>query len=130
MNWNEIITLIRQSWPSVKAVYIYGSMVKGGVTSSSDVDIAVLSSVSLAARDRWDLSQKLALLLKRDVDLVDFKKASTVFQFQVVSTGERIFCDDPQWCEPVEDLIYSDYARLNEERKDILRDIKDRGSVF
>lgn len=40
------------------------------------------------------LAQKLADVLKRDVDLINFKKASTVFKVQVIAKGKHIYCTD------------------------------------
>jgi hypothetical protein len=78
----------------------------------------------------WDLKNELALRLAREVDLIDLAAASTVMQAQVVTRGERLFCSDSAYCETFEDRVLSAYARLNEGRRDILRDIRKRGSVY
>jgi len=64
------------------------------------------------------------------VDLIDLRSASTVMRAQVVSTGERLFCANEPACGEFEDRVYSDYARLNEERHHILNDIKARGRIY
>jgi hypothetical protein len=48
---------------------------------------------------------------------------------QIVANGERLFCRDLRRCEQFEGWVFSDYARLNEERRGILEDIRQRGTV-
>ena len=64
------------------------------------------------------------------MDLVDLKQAPTVFQFQVVSTGQRIYAKNINDCDSFENFVYKSYAKLNEERAEILKDIQKRGSVY
>jgi hypothetical protein len=70
------------------------------------------------------------LLLHRDVDLIDLRQASTVMRMQVVSTGESLFSADDPKREQFETMVYASYARLNEERRGILDDIRARGRVY
>jgi uncharacterized protein len=106
------------------------SQAKGTARPDSDVDLAVLSRVALSELRRFELAQELSTQLHRDVDLVDLRSASTVMRMQVISTGECLFtvCDRLQG--EFEDLVYSTYARLNEERREILNDVRTRGSIY
>ena len=79
---------------------------------------------------RFELAQELAGQLHRDVDLVDLRTASTVMRMQVLSTGTCLDTQDESARREFEMYAYSDYARLNEERKGILDDIRAHGSVY
>lgn len=79
---------------------------------------------------RWKLIQQLAVLLNRDVDLIDLSSASTVMQFQVVSTGERVFTHDLVSIEWWELKIYQLYLTLNDDRKPILEAIQQTGRIY
>jgi uncharacterized protein len=68
--------------------------------------------------------------LHRDVDLVDLRSASTVMRMQVISTGECLTAADEAARREFEMYTYSDYARLNEERRDILKRISASGLVY
>lgn len=70
------------------------------------------------------------MLAGRDVDLVDLRAASTVLRARVIAEGERLFCAAESLCAEFEDVAFSAYARLNEERRAILQDIQQRGSVY
>jgi hypothetical protein len=70
--------------------------------------------------ERWNLAQDLANLLKREVDLVDLRKASTVMRMQVISLGQYLYESNRQERDRFEDYVFSSYARLNEERKEIM----------
>jgi hypothetical protein len=69
-------------------------------------------------------------VLYRDVDLVDLLAASTVLRAQVIAYGERLYCGAQFACETFENYVFASYARLNEERDAILRDIRQRGQVY
>lgn len=51
-------------------------------------------------------------------------------QAQVVNTGRRLYCKDPFQVELFETTVFSSYVYLNEERREILRDIEERGSIY
>jgi hypothetical protein len=69
-------------------------------------------------------------MLKRNVDLVDLRAVPTDLQAQIVTKGQRHVLTNFEQIESFEDFVYSSYARLNEERKYILADIQQRGSVY
>jgi predicted nucleotidyltransferase len=129
MELGRAVALLRESLPGLIAVYEFGSTAAGVSRPGSDVDLAVLCDSPLRAEDRWALQEKVAAALGRDVDLVDLRRASTVMRMQVVSTGRVRFDGDPSARESFEDVVFSAYARLNEERAAILRDVAASGRV-
>ncbi len=112
------------------AIYLFGSVAADAVHESSDIDIAVLPHQPLPAENRWDLQQELAIALRVDVDLVDLLSASTVLRLQVVSTGELLFEGDAYKRAEFEMITFSMYARLNEERREILEKVRREGRVY
>jgi len=127
---DQLTALIQNSLPNVLAVYYFGSYGTAFERKDSDVDLAVLSGIPIENYFRWEVEQNIANFLGRDVDLVDLEKASTVFRFQVITGGERVFCSDVETCERYENYFFSSFARLNEERRGILTDIIKRGNVY
>ncbi|MFD2707117.1 type VII toxin-antitoxin system MntA family adenylyltransferase antitoxin [Salibacterium lacus] len=65
-----------------------GSFAKGTNRADSDVDIAFLTYTSIDTTAAFFTAEDLAARVGRDVQLVDIKKASMVFQMQIVSTGK------------------------------------------
>jgi len=126
----QMADVIQEKIPDVLGVYVFGSVAKGEAGQSSDVDLAVLAHRVLPAMDVWLLAQSLAQDAGMDVDLIDLRSASAVMRMQVIAEGQRIICEDDEACTIFEDFVFSDYARLNEERADILKDIEVRGSVY
>ncbi len=126
----EIIAILRERLPRLVAVYRFGSEVTRTTNRDSDLDVAVLCDKPLSTQTRFSLTGELVVVCGRPVDMIDLSTASTVIRAQVVSTGERLFCADLNRCELFEDITFSSYARLNEERGEILRDIKARESVY
>lgn len=130
MTRDDMVQMIRANLQDVQAIYLFGSESAGEQHAHSDIDFAIMSNATLPPMRLWGVSQELASRVSRDVDIVDLREASTVMRMQVVSTGERLFCMSEKRCEAFEDFVFSDYARLNEERAAILQDIRRRGSIY
>jgi uncharacterized protein len=130
MQLDGIVDTLRHRVPGCLAIYLFGSFATGGANRESDVDLAVLAQAPLADEERWHLAQTLAVALGRDVDLVDLRRASAVMRVQVIDSGKLLFESDATQRQEFEAMALSDYARLNEERRGILADIRARGSVY
>ena len=114
-----ITDTLKKEIPKLQALYIFGSYADGSATKISDIDIAYLTPEVLTAVEKWNLSQKLANLLSRDVDLVALNETNTIFRYQIISTSERIYGSGYE-VESFETLAYSFYLRFQEERKPIV----------
>ena len=130
MNETGLVEYIKKSIPDLIALYRFGSQAKGTARPDSDVDLAVLSRVALSELRRFELAQELATQLHRDVDLVDLRSASTVMRMQVISTGECLNAPGESARREFEMYAYSDYARLNEERREILKRVRMSGLIY
>lgn len=126
----HITQYLQEAIPTLEAIYLFGSYADGSFTPKSDIDIAFLAAKPIETLSRWALLQELAQKLKKEVDLVDLRSASTVMQFQVVSTGNRIFAADNKAIEWWELKVYQLYLTLNNDRKSILEAIHQSGSIY
>ncbi|HBY56685.1 MAG TPA: nucleotidyltransferase domain-containing protein [Candidatus Atribacteria bacterium] len=122
----EIIKNILSDTLAPSLIYIFGSISKDKVRKDSDIDIAILADRQIDEYKLFILSQKLADVLKREVDLVDLKKASTVFQIQIIKTGKLIYNSDNLQKMYFQMRAMREYAFLNEERMEIINKIKSR----
>lgn len=118
----EIIILLQEI--KIKFAYIFGSSVKGNFRKESDIDIAVYIEEDIDDYTVFMKAQEIAVKLNRDIDLVNLKKVSTVFAAQIISTGELIICGDINKKMEFEMNTLSQYAKLNEERAEILKHYK------
>ena len=130
MDDHELIEHIRKSVPSIIALYRFGSQAKGTARPDSDIDLAILARDPIPNIRRFEIAQELAAQLHLDVDLVDLRTASTVMRMQVLSTGTCLDAPDEPAHREFEMYAYSDYARLNEERREIVKGITERGVVY
>lgn len=110
-------------------IILFGSNLTGNTTFESDIDLAFLSRYKHTAYDVFMVSQELADMLGREVDLVDLSKSSTVFQARVMSTGKVIYCSDETKRMLFHMLALKKYARLNEERRVIMNKMVKGGSI-
>jgi predicted nucleotidyltransferase len=127
---DAIVRLVREHLGDVVAIYLFGSVARGDDVAGSDVDVAVLGRRPLHALERFDLQERVARALGRDVDLIDLRSASTVLRIQVLQGDVLLFDGDRFARQLFEATALSAYARLNEERREILKDIRARGSVY
>jgi predicted nucleotidyltransferase len=119
----------RTSLPGLLALYGFGSRVQGTGRADSDLDLAVLVSGHADPVALWTLAGELADIAGCTVDLLDLRAASTVMQYQVVTTGVRWWALDVQ-AAIYESAILSDMTALNEARAGLLADVAQRGSVY
>ena len=129
-----IVQRIRQAFSDVQAVYLFGSFAGGQPWPASDVDIALLLPFETAAEVgplcMTDLQHSLENLLMRDVDLINLREVSTVFQHEIVTRGKRLDCRDSLGCEEFEMLVMSYYQQLNMERREILEAFWKTGRAY
>ncbi|MEQ6341795.1 MAG: nucleotidyltransferase domain-containing protein [Gammaproteobacteria bacterium] len=113
------------------AVYLHGSFGTEYMRADSDIDLAFLSERPLALEKSMSFSAELQKACREDnLDIADLHRCDTVFVAHVVSSGERIYTGDETAAQRFEMTALSKYARLNEERAEIISAIKQRGSVF
>jgi predicted nucleotidyltransferase len=112
-------------------IIVFGSYAKGSTHQDSDIDVAFFSEDShLTSYDLFFIAQELADILKMEVDLVDVKKASTVFKSQIYTTGVVIYSKDETLLQKQQMTSLSMYAKLNEERAGILKNINESGCIY
>jgi uncharacterized protein len=121
-----IVQTILAHQPRTQAVYLFGSHAGGEPWPASDVDLAILLPPDTARQAGSlafsELRSRLEELVERDVDLVNLRLVSTVFQNEIIAGGRRVFCADEAVCDEFEALTLSFYQKLNAERAEILAD--------
>lgn len=125
-----VVEHICRAVPEVEAIYLFGSRARGQQSHDSDVDIAVLAASPLGPVFRFDLQESLAAEVGTSVDLVDLRAASTVLRVQIIDGGRLLYERDPLQRQLFEATALSAYARLNEERRGLIDDVKFRGTVY
>ncbi len=108
----------------IQGIYLFGSFNTEYQITESDLDLALLLDEKSDPLSIWQLAQAIALTINRDVDLIDLRAASTVFQYEIISSGTLVYCNDAKACDEFADLTYSMYLHFNDERKEIIDDIE------
>lgn len=110
---------------------LFGSYATGKVREDSDLDIAYFSKKEISDFERFIIAGQLANELKIEtVDLVDIKQIDTVFAAQIFFTGVLIYCKDENQFIKQRMKALSMYVTLNEQRKNILQEIDERGYIY
>lgn len=130
MDTHMIVQFLNQHIPDMIAIYQFGSQVHGTARPTSDMDLAVLARNPIPNERRFHIAQDLAAQLHCNVDLLDLRTASTVMRMQVLATGQCLDTRDDQAKAEFEMYAYADYARLNEERRELVKGITERGLIY
>jgi uncharacterized protein len=121
---NALSVLFPAVFPDTQAIYRYGSHGTAEERADSDADIGLLFHPAAAkhrnAADLLETRMALEDTLKKEVDLVNLRRASTVFQKEVIMADRRIYTGDAYAADEFEMLVLSFYQKLNEERAEIL----------
>jgi predicted nucleotidyltransferase len=126
MNFTAIL---QDRVPNLLAVYAFGSRIQGPARPDSDLDLAVLVAGYAEPLELWNLSGDLADLAGCAVDLLDLRAASTVMQYQIITTGQRWWARDAQ-AGIYEAAILSQKTALDQARAGLLADIAKEGRVY
>ncbi|MBA3238858.1 MAG: nucleotidyltransferase domain-containing protein [Parachlamydiaceae bacterium] len=122
------IDMLLRNIPDLFAIVLFGSYGHEYETSQSDLDLAFLSKSKQDVVYLWELAQNIAIELNRDVDLIDLRSSSTVFRFQILSSGKLIYCSNQKDFDFFENTTFAMYLNFQETRKEILNDYKERKS--
>lgn len=131
---DDIIETILQHYPETQAIYLFGSYGTEYERPESDADIALLLPPDVSPKTGYlvmtRLSSALESLLKRDVDLINLRRAPTVLRKEVVAADRRIYTGDGYAADEFEMLTLSMYQKLNEERAGIVKDAMAGGRLY
>lgn len=125
----DLVRTLQGRVPGLLAVYAFGSRVQGTAGPQSDLDLAVLVAGYADPVALWELSGELADLAGCPVDLLDLRAASTVMQYQIITTGQRWWASDSQ-AALYEAAALSEKTALDTARAGLLGDIQKRGSIY
>jgi predicted nucleotidyltransferase len=108
--------------PVVAAVYLLGSAAAGRLRADSDLDIALLPArgSSILPEQRFALAADLEDLVGRVVDVGILSTANLVYAKEAVANGRVIFERDPAARARFVALVFSMYADLQENRREVL----------
>lgn len=125
----HIVDVLQAKVPRLMAVYAFGSRIQGNAGLGSDLDLAVLVGGYADTWLLWCLAGELAVHVGCEVDLLDLRAASTVMQYQILTTGERWWASDIR-VGLFEVAVLSEKTALDEARAGLFADIQARGSVY
>ena len=124
MKPDSITKIVLEHYPHAQGIYLFGSFMTVDEWPESDVDIALLLPPAEAKKERTlvmsECSLALARALNKEVDLLNARTVSTVFQNEIISKGRLLYCADRYAVDEFEMLTMSYYQKLNEERADII----------
>lgn len=119
-----IIDTVKNHYPEVQAIYLFGSYGTEYQRPDSDLDIGLLLPPAIAKQAGHLLLGELHLELQRsfnrDIDLINLRLAPTVLRKEIFAAERRLFCADAYAADEFEMLTLSFYQKLNEERAEII----------
>lgn len=124
-----LVGKLRAALPNLLAIHAFGSQMQGTAGPDSDLDLAVLVAGMVDPLLLWRLSEELAELVGCGVDLLDLRAASTVMQYQIITTGRLLWAQQPA-AGLFECFVLSEKTALDEACAGLLDDIAKNGRVY
>jgi predicted nucleotidyltransferase len=129
-----IIKIVLSYYPAVQGIYLFGSYGTEDEWPDSDIDIALLLPPEQAKQEKNLILSpcrfELEKVLHREVDLLNVRQVSTVFQKEIIGYGRLIHGADRYAVDEFEMLVISYYQKLNEERQGILESFHKTGRAY
>ncbi|HPH03810.1 MAG TPA: nucleotidyltransferase domain-containing protein [Spirochaetota bacterium] len=124
MQTQQIIDTILGYYPDTQAIYLFGSYGTEYERPESDIDLGLLlpheTAVQLPTLALTPVWHALRKSMGREIDLINLRLVSTVFQNEILNTA-RIILDSNRNARMVFEMqTLSAYQKLSEERKHIL----------
>ena len=124
-----LVQAVRAQFPNTLAIYAFGSQIQGTSGPESDLDLAVLVAGYADPVVLWESAGNLADLAGCPVDLLDLRAASTVMQYQVITTGQCL------WSVGLpaglfECYVLSEKTALDTARAPLMADIHVTGEIY
>ncbi|WP_323814987.1 type VII toxin-antitoxin system MntA family adenylyltransferase antitoxin [Cellvibrio sp. NN19] len=124
-----ICTELQNTFANALGIYAFGSRIQGTANAQSDLDLAILVAGYAEPLQLFELANQLADKLGYEVDLLDLRAASTVMQYQVITTGRRLWAKDVQ-AGLFEAFVLSEKTSLDEARAQLLNEIREDGAIY
>lgn len=113
-----------------EAIILFGSFARGTQTAESDIDIAVKVKEKIDKKEIFKLSNELADLTGREIDLIDLDNIGDTFRYEILVNGKTLFCEDEFKFELYKLDMYREFLDLNESRQAIVENIKNGGNIY
>ncbi len=117
------------AFPNALGIYAFGSRVQGTANAQSDLDLAVLVAGYADPLQLFEMANQLADKLGYEVDLLDLRAASTVMQYQVITTGRRLWAKDVQ-ADLFDVFVLNEKLDFDELRAEQLNEIRETGRIY
>ena len=127
--FNIVVDELKNRLHHLWSIYVFGSHASGDALPGSDLDLAVLGASKYGHLELYETGGILAMKIQQDVDLVDLRSVPTDLRARIVPMGKRFIVSEFAQVERFENFVFSSYAKLNDERRFIIQDIEEQGSI-
>ena len=124
-----VCTELQKAFLNALGIYAFGSRIQGTANAQSDLDLAVLVAGYADPLQLFEMANQLADKLGYEVDLLDLRAASTVMQFQVITTGRRLWAKDVR-ADLFDVFVLNEKLAFDEVRAEQLNEIRETGSIY
>ena len=127
---STVTALLRNTLPQIDALILFGSTATGHARADSGVDLAVFGEASYSAAQLFDARMACEAVLRKQVDLIDLRKASTVLQMQVLKDGRYLLGENSPLAGAFELFSARSYEDWQITHRGLLQDIAERGTNY
>ncbi len=117
----EIISFIKKD-ERILSCYIFGSVANGTARPDSDIDIAIMpyGNLKLSAMDKFNIGNKLAVLLNKTVDIGIISTKNLIYSREALLKGVNVFTRNSDESELIRATILGLYIQFNYDRREVI----------
>jgi predicted nucleotidyltransferase len=113
-------------FPQVHIAYLFGSAVGNRLTSTSDIDIAVVADTRLPLETRLTLAAQMAQALHREVDLIDLQDVTGEILQHSLCQGTKLLQKDTRVHADLIKRLWFDQSDMMPYRRRLLAERRKR----
>ena len=109
---------------NIKVAYLFGSYANGKYNENSDIDIAVMYKEQVNEYDHAGKSIDVSRVFSDiSVDYIDLERVNVFLQFEILSKGKIIYCEDEQGLIDFTRRVQDLYIEMDYERKKYIQTV-------
>ena len=114
---NDFLEFIKKEG-NICIAYLFGSYANETYNENSDIDIAVIYKNDMNEYDHAGKSIDVSRVFGDiDVDYIDLEKVNVFLQFEILSKGKVIYCEDEDRLAEFSKLVQIQYIEMDYERQ-------------
>ncbi len=87
----QIAEALRERYPNINLIYLFGSYAAGNANQESDIDLALVGLTAAESARLPLAAMNMGAMFNQDVDLIDLPRSDAVIGYEVIAKGRCLY---------------------------------------